>query len=83
MGQRAAMAAAPQDTASISFRENIISLIFRECLEILPPVDDGRGIDLFDTFENSGLQFIEGLNSYMAQKASSHLAEESLDDVQP
>jgi len=33
--------------------------------------------------EDSGFQFIEGLDPDMAQKGSRHLAEQSLDDVQP
>jgi hypothetical protein len=46
-------------------------------------VNDGRSIDFLDAFEDSGFQFIEGLDSDMAQKASCHLAEQGLDDVQP
>jgi hypothetical protein len=46
-------------------------------------VDDWRSIDFLDAFEDSGLEFVEGLDSNMAQKASRHFAEQSLDDVQP
>jgi hypothetical protein len=46
-------------------------------------VDDGRRIDFLDAFVDSGFQFIEGLDSDMAQKASCHLAKQSLDDIQP
>jgi hypothetical protein len=58
-------------------------LIVWECLEILPAVDHGCSIDFLDAFEYSGFQFVEGLDSNMEQKASRHLAEQSLDDVQP
>ena len=46
-------------------------------------MDDGSSIDFLDAFEDSGFQFIEGLDSNMAHKASRHLAEQCLDDVQP
>jgi hypothetical protein len=46
-------------------------------------VDDGRSIDFLDAFENSGFQFIEGLDSEVAQKTSRHFDEQSIDDVQP
>jgi hypothetical protein len=38
-------------------------------------MDDGRSIDFLDAFEDSGFQFIQGLDSDMAQKASRHFAE--------
>ena len=46
-------------------------------------MDDRGRIDFLDTFEDSGFQFIEGLDADMAQKSSRHLAEQSLDNVQP
>ena len=46
-------------------------------------MDDGSSIDFLDAFEDSGFQFVEGLDSDMAEKASCHLAEQSFDDVQP
>jgi len=46
-----------------SFTKIIDESILCECLEILPPVYDGRSIDFVDVFEDSGFQFIEGLDS--------------------
>ena len=46
-------------------------------------MDDRRGIDFCNAFEYPSLEFVEGLYTDMAQKASRHFAEQSLDDVQP
>ena len=73
----------PFPSTSISFHKNIATSFLSEGLEILPSVDDGGGIDLLDAFEDSGLQFVEGLDPDVAQEAPGHLPEESLNDVQP
>src|ERR1035438_7373550 len=46
-------------------------------------MDDGSGIDFGDALEYPGFEFLEGLYPDMPQKASSHLAEKRLDDVEP
>jgi len=69
--------------AGISFHKKITLSILGERMEILPAVDNGSSIDFLDAFEYSGLEFAQRLDSDVAKKASSHLAEESLDNVEP
>ena len=55
-------------------------MILLEGLEILPAVDDGSRID---AFAYPSFELCQRLDSDMAQKASCHLAEQSLDYVEP
>ncbi len=50
---------------STSFHENIYASIIGEGLEVLPTMDDGSGIDLRNSFENSGFEFLQRLHSDM------------------
>jgi hypothetical protein len=68
---------------SISFQQKVYQLILLERLELLPAVDDGSSVDFLDAFAYPGFEFCERLDPDMAQKASRHFAEQSLDDIQP
>ena len=68
---------------SISFHQNIFSLILCQGIEILPAMDNRRCINFLDAFQDPGFQFVQGFNSDMAQKTPRHFSEQGLDDVQP
>ncbi len=54
-----------------------------ECLEFLPTMNDGIGIDFCNALQNSVAKFFPGFHADMPKKRACHLSEESLDDVEP
>ncbi len=46
-------------------------------------MDNGGGIDFGDALEDSGFEFLPGVNSDMPQRGACHFAEERFNDIEP
>lgn len=74
---------ASEGQASTSFHENISILSGRQGLELLPPMNDGGGIDFRNALQDAGLEFLPGLHPDMSEKRPGHLSKQGFDDIEP